>query len=89
MTVSIIDVLTVYEWLMCYLCIESHKKVDQEMIKKKVSSTTAMWHNTLCLHSIWAVCIALILTSISSVNDDTLDLIMMPMFIRHCAFTIR
>lgn len=35
------DVLVVYEWLLCYLCVESHRKVKQELInKKKVSNTT-------------------------------------------------
>ena len=33
-----IDVLAVYEWLLCYLCVESHRKVQRELYRKKVST---------------------------------------------------
>lgn len=31
------DVLAAYEWLVCYLCVESHHKLEQELAIKKVS----------------------------------------------------
>lgn len=40
LTLSIVfgaDVLAAYEWLLCYLCVESHHKVEQELSIKKVS----------------------------------------------------
>ena len=37
------DVLEAYEWLLCYLLVESQQRVEQEMMKKKVSGDHHKW----------------------------------------------
>ena len=40
MIVVLADVLRVYEWLVCHLCVQSQLRLEQELSRKKVSVCT-------------------------------------------------
>lgn len=51
-----VDALAAYEWLLCYLCVESHRKVQSEMAAKDVSSEGSIMRVAACVECV-CVCV--------------------------------
>lgn len=47
-----VDALAAYEWLLCYLCVESHRKVQSEMAAKDVSSEGSIMRVAACVECV-------------------------------------